>query len=292
MKIVIASALAPGLLAVCLVVVCLAKDHAGDWPVREQENIQKTFALSEPPMRLVVDNVDGYVHVKGVAGSEVRVTAHKTIRAETESDLAQARSEVKLDLTEQPGSVSVYYDAPWRCNGKGAGCQGSQRHFYDVSYDIEVEVPMAARLAISTVNGGEIRIDQSSGDYEVSDINGGIHMSGISGSGSVHTINGPVSVHFTKNPAAKCSFKSINGSLDVWLQQALSADLLFKTFNGQVYSDFEVAPRAIAASAVSERRDGMFVYRSSGMSGGRVGQGGPELSFDTLNGSVRLHRGE
>jgi len=277
MKILFCSMLAWGLAG-----VCLAKDHSGDWPVRDQEVIQKTLTLSGAPLRLVVDNVQGYVHVKGVSGSEVHMTAHETIRAETDSDLAQARSEVKLDVTEQPGSVSIYYDAPSR--------HGDHKRFYSVSYDIDVEVPAAARLVVSTVNGGEIRINNASGDFEVSDINGGIHMTGISGSGSVHTINGPVSVRFAQNPARPCSFKSINGAIDVWFERDFSADLMFKTFNGQVYSDFDVTARAIPASAVTEQRDGKFIYRSHGLSGGRAGNGGPELRFDTLNGSVRLHK--
>jgi hypothetical protein len=254
MKILLCSMLAWGLAGVCM---------AKDWPVRDQEVIQKTLTLSGAPMRLVVDNVQGYVHVKGVSGSEVRMTAHEIIRAETDSDLARARSEVKLDVAEQPGSVSISYDAPSR--------HGDHGHSYSVTYDIDLEVPAAA-------------------DFEVSDVNGGIQMSGIAGAGSVHTINGPVSVHFAQNPARPCSFKSINGSLDVWFQRDFSADLLFKTFNGEVYSDFDVTARAIPASAVSENRDGQFIYRSHGVSGGRAGNGGPELSFDTLNGSIRLHR--
>lgn len=241
-------------------------------------------------MRLMIDNVDGYVHIKGVTGSEVRITAHKTIRAETDSDLQQARSEVKLDISEKPGTVSAYYDAPWRCNENHSGCHDNQHRFYTVSYDIDVEVPSSARLFVSDINGGDILLDGTNGDFEVNDINGGIHMNNVAGSGSVHTINGPVQVHFAKNPAAPCSFKSINGSLDVWLQDPLSADFLFKTFNGQVYSDFDVSARAVPASGVTENQDGKFIYHSNRLSGARVGNGGPELSFDTLNGSIRLHR--
>jgi hypothetical protein len=57
-----------------------------------------------------------------------------------------------------------------------------------------------------------------------------------------------------------------------------------------VYSDFDVSPRPIPATAVTERHEGKFIYHSSGVNGGRAGNGGPELSFDTLNGSIRLHR--
>jgi hypothetical protein len=275
---------------VCLAAPCIAKDHHGDWPVRDQETVQKTLALVTSPARLVVDNVEGYVHVTGVTGSEVRVTAHKTIRAESDADLQQARAEVKLAITEKPGTVSAYYDAPWRCDGEGADCHHNERRFYTVIYDIDVEVPSSARLVLSAVNGGDVRVDKTQGDFEVNDINGGIQMNGVAGSGSVHTINGPVVVHFASNPPAACSFKSINGALDVWFQTPLSADLLFKTFNGQVYSDFDVAARAVPASAVSENSNGKFIYHSNRVSGARSGKGGPELSFDTLNGSIRLHR--
>lgn len=286
MKTKLFSALAWSTLGVCSLA---AHEHHSNWPVRDQETIQKTLPLTEAPMRVVVDNVEGYVHVNGVAGSEVRITARKTIYAETDQDLALAKSEVNLNITDKAGIVTAYYDAPWRCNGEGSGCHNSQRRFYDVVYDIDVEVPSAARLVVSAVNGG-IQIDKTVGDFEVNDVNGGIHMSGIGGAGPIHTVNGPVTVHFAKNPSRPCSFKSVNGSLDAWFQPKLSADLLFKTFNGGVYSDFEVSPRAIPASAVTERKDGKFVYHSNGLSGGRAGSGGPELSFDSLNGSIRLHQ--
>jgi hypothetical protein len=272
--------------------LCLARsDHKSDrWSVREQETIQNTLTLSGDPMRLVVDNVNGYVHATGTNGSEVRVTAHKVIRAETDSDLQEAKNEVKLEVTGKPGTVSIYYDAPWRCNnGEGNGCHGDHRRFYEVVYDIDVEVPRGARTVISTINDGDIRVAGIDGVFDVHNVNGAISMTGVSGSGDVRTVNGPVSVHFAKNPAGPGSFKTINGEVDVYFQPNLSADLLFKTFNGEIYSDFDVAARPAPAS-VAEDHNGKFVFRSSGARAGRAGQGGPELSFDSFNGNIRLHR--
>ncbi|MBV8807286.1 MAG: hypothetical protein JO033_01310 [Acidobacteriaceae bacterium] len=277
------------LLAPAAAALCLASSHSDRWPVREQETIQKTLTLSGPPMRLMVDNVDGYVHVTGTGGSQVRVTAHKVIRAETDSDLQEAKNEVNLQMTEKPGTVSIYYDAPWRCNGEGRGCHDQQRRFYNVSYDIDVEVPRDARIVVSTVNNGDIRVNGTAGDFEINNINGGIAMTSIAGAGDVHTINGPVTVHFVKNPSGPTSFKSINGQLDAYFQPGLSADLSFKTFNGQIYSDFEVVPRA-AAAAETEEQNGRFVYHSDRARSARVGSGGPKLSFDAFNGNIRLHR--
>lgn len=288
MKFIVCLALAASGLAP----LCFASSKSDRWSVREQETIEKTLTLSGPPMRVLVDNVDGHVHVTGTNGSQVRMTAHKTIRAETDSDLQEAKSDVKLDVTEKSGTVSIYYDAPWRCNCEGQGCQGCRgdhRRFYNVTFDIDVEVPRGARSVISTVNNGDIRADNVAGDFDVSNVNGGISMTGISGSGDAHTVNGPVAVHFAKNPSGPSSFKSINGALDIYFQPDLSADLLFKTFNGEIFSDFEVTPRASPA-AETEQRNGKYVYRSTRARGGRAGQGGPELTFDAFNGSIRLHR--
>ena len=272
-----------------LAAACLAGNGSERWAVREEETIQKTLTLSGAPMRLVVDNVDGYVHVTGTTGSQVGVTAHKIIRAETDSDLKQAKSEVSLQMTEEPGSVSIYYDAPWRCNGHGQGCHDNQRRFYNVTYDIDVKVPRDARTAVTTVNNGDVQLAQVDGDFDIGNVNGRISMIGVGGSGDVHTVNGPITVRFAKNPRSSSSFKTVNGSIDAYFQHQFSADLLFKTFNGEVYSDFEVSARPMPA-AEGEQRDGKFVYRSKGARGGRVGQGGPELSFDSLNGNIRLHQ--
>jgi hypothetical protein len=279
------------LMASGLGVLCSARPHSDQWPIREQTTIQKTLELSAPPMRLVVDNVEGYVHVTGSTGSAVRIVAHETIRAETASDLQEAKSEVKLDIDGKPGSVSVYYNAPWRCNnGCCNGCNDQHRRFYNVTYDIDVEVPHEVRTVVSTVNGGDIRLDGTA-DFDVSNVNGAIAMNRISGSGDAHTVNGPIRIHFAKNPSGPCDFKSINGEMDAYFPAELSADLAFKTFNGQIYSDFDVQPRAVQASQ-SERQNGKFkfVYRSNGLRGGRTGHGGPELTFDAFNGSIRLHR--
>ncbi len=279
-------------LAACgLGALCLAGSSSDRWPVREQETIEKTLPLSASPNRLVIENVQGYVHATASSGSSVHITAHKIIRAETDGDLAEAKRDVKLDISEKPGQVSVSYDAPWRCRGEGHPCTKEGRRFYEVTYDIDVQVPRDARTALSTVNGGDVQLDGLNGDFDVGNVNGAIRMNAVGGSGDAHTVNGPVAVHFAKNPSGSCSFKSVNGALDAFFPRDLSADLVFKTLNGGIYSDFDVSARA-TAEVQSERRDGKYVYHGNRMSAARAGSGGPELSFNTLNGSIRLHRGQ
>ncbi len=75
-----------------------------------------------------------------------------------------------------------------------------------------------------------------------------------------------MSAVFAENPKAASQFKSVNGDLDVIFQPKLSADLLMKTFNGGLFTDFDVMPLPTPAAAV-ERRNGMSVYRGSRFTG-------------------------
>lgn len=277
-------------LAVCLVAATgVYASSYGDWPVRTEDDVTKSFALAGAGVRVDVDNLFGYVHVTATDRPEVQLHAHRIIRAETDSDLALARKEVSLNFMEQPGSVSVLYDAPWRCRGGEHDCGDHHRRFYEVIYDIDIGVPRNARLEVSTVNNGDIQVKNSAGPFQIHNVNGSIGMEGISGAGEARTVNGPVTVRFTKRPEGDCAMKTVNGSIDVYLPHDLSADLLFKTFNGQVYTDFDLSPRPIAA-AQPERENGRFVYRSNRSVGARVGQGGHTYSFETLNGDIRLHQ--
>jgi hypothetical protein len=47
----------------------------------------------------------------------------------------------------------------------------------------------------------------------------------------------------------------------------------------------------VAASAL-ENRNGKLVWSSRRMSGVRIGRGGPELQFETLNGNVMIRNRE
>jgi hypothetical protein len=150
-------------------------------------------------------------------------------------------------------------------------------------------VPQGTRLRLRTVNGGNVQVEGTTGDFDVANVNGGITMTDIRGSGSAETVNGPVKVSFVENPRNASSFKSINGAIEVAFQPNLSADLQMKTFNGGLYTDFEVKtlPTTIAAGS---RVNGKFVYHSNQFTGVRVGSGGPEIKFDGFNGDVRVLR--
>jgi hypothetical protein len=251
-----------------------------------KETIRQTLPAAA---RLEVDNVHGYIHVSGYSGSEIQMVVEKTIQAESAERLEAAKREVKLDVSRAGDTVTLYVDGPFRCHCEDnrRGVNENRHRGYHVTFDFEIKAPAATFLRIATVNGGDIRVENTTGDFDVSNVNRGIEMTEVGGAGRVHTVNGGIKVLFAKNPASECSFGTVNGNIETSFRPSLSADVKVKTFNGHAYTDYDVTamPRNVSAG---ERRDGKFVYRSDDFNGMRIGNGGPELKYDTLNGSIRI----
>ncbi|MGD1094978.1 MAG: hypothetical protein ABSB35_23665 [Bryobacteraceae bacterium] len=230
---------------------------------------------------LILDNVTGSIDVTASSGSSVEGDITRTLSAESQDRIALARKEVRLDVAQEGGLLRLLVDGPFRHGYSG----------YHAAYDFKLRVPRDIRLDLRTVNKSKITVQGTSGDFNVSNVNGGIEMNDIQGSGSVHTVNGPVKVTFARNPTGATSFKSVNGALDVSFRPGLNADVKMKTMNGGLFTDFPVSALPIAGEP-PEQRDGKFVFRGNRRTGVRIGGGGPELDFETLNGDVLIKNRE
>ena len=263
------------------------------YDVVDESTITRTLAFAAGGDRtLDVRNINGFIHVEGATGSTAQMSIHKTVRAETAADKADAERDVRLDFSDQKPTVeAVVRDRRDHVCGEPSRDDGRwERVHYDVRLDFTIRVPHDARLRLCTINGGDLIVTGTQGDFLVYNVNGRIEMSGVAGSGRAHTVNGPVTVTFTANPAQASSFKTVNGNVDVSFVDGLSADFAMKTFNGGLFTDFDVQPLASRTAAAPERRDGKFVYRANEFTRVRVGRGGPEIRFETLNGNVRALR--
>jgi DUF4097 and DUF4098 domain-containing protein YvlB len=189
------------------------------------------------------------------------------------------------------GLVQLTADGPFRCHCADNSVSFHGRQLYDFAYDFKIRVPRDVALDLRTVNKSHISVEGTAGDFKINNVNGGIEMREIEGSGSVHTVNGPVKVTFARNPRGASSFKSVNGTLDVSFRSGLNADVKMKTFNGGMYTDFPVTTLPLESNP-PEHVNGKIVFRRNRMTGVRIGSGGPELSFDTLNGDVLIKNRE
>ena len=268
--------------------------RASRYDVMDESTVTRTLSFAAGGGRtLDVRNINGFIHVEGTNDGAVQMSIRRVIRAESRDDLAQAQQDVRLDFRDgAPRVEATVTDRRGHVCGERSNDRGERwdRVYYDVRFDFTIRVPRDAALRLCTINGGDVIVTGTQGDFQVDNVNGLIEMNHVAGSGRAHTVNGPVSVSFTANPTQPSSFKSVNGTVDVSFLDGLSADFAMKTFNGGLFTDFDVQPLAGTVAAAGERRNGRFVYRANEFTRVRVGSGGPEITFETLNGNVRARR--
>jgi hypothetical protein len=253
----------------------------------EKETIQKTFTLSGAGERyLDIDNVFGSIEVVTGPGDQIRVTAERTTHADTTADVERAKKEVTLDVSQEGNVVKLLVNGPFRCNDN-CNCWSNRERDYEVTYDFKVTVPEQIGLKVHTVNHGRVSVKGVQGDFNVANVNGPIDMDDIGGSGRAKTVNGRVRVSFRKNPTKDSEFGTINGNVDLYFNPGLSADFRFKTMQGGIYTDFPMTTLA-PEQPVAERKNGRFRFRTDRFSGGRIGNGGPNIKLENLNGDLRV----
>lgn len=272
----------PGLIATLALTAAPATER-----VVESRTLRESVTVeSARPVTLRVDNIFGSIRVATHDRPVIEMVAEETIEARSRSAFDRAREEVRLDVSREGDEVEMIVDGPFR-DRDGRCCDHDWRD-YTVSYEFEIRVPHRTHLELKTVNSGRIEVDGVHGHLRVSNVNGPITLERIGGSVEATTVNGPVRARFDENPTDDSRFQTVNGDLELWLQPGLSADLRFKTFNGEALTDFEVEPLPLEP-VLEETNGSRRVYRAHSWSGVRVDRGGPQLSFETLNGDILIH---
>jgi hypothetical protein len=266
---------------------------AQDYPEREERAFTRTLRFAGGGERTLQVRANvAAVRVTGAIGSDVQIEAQQTLRARTQADLGDALREVVLDTSDESATVAVVVRAgaqPVCGDGDGRWPDHDwYRPRYEVSTDLMIRAPRDVRLRVCTIDG-DVQADGMAADFDISTVRGNVTMTGLEGSGRMTAVRGSVIASFARTPRDATAFRSISGEVEVTLPRDLDADLRMKTMRGDLFTDFDVTG-VVQRPAAGERRDGRYRYRSGGYSLFRVGKGGPELSFDTLNGDVRVLR--
>jgi hypothetical protein len=277
-----------------LMAIAAGAAGAHEFDFDQHSSSQQTlhFAAGSGPRTLEVRTMTGAITVEAYDGKDVEVVVNKTVYGHSREDIETANREIKLDTTDNGGAVSliVHYPHDTVCGQKDGHWGGKNSWNYDVRYDFTIRVPKDTRLELCSINRGDIDVSGTRGDYSIHTINGRITMADVGGSGEATTINGRVTAAFSVAPHEASTFKTINGDVVLEMPDALSADLRMKTFNGGLFTDFEVQALPTQMNVSTSRQGDRFVYRTNGFTSVRAGGGGPELTLETLNGDVRVLR--
>jgi len=245
--------------------------------------------LSNPtrPVYLKVGILNGSITVKGVSSlKEVVVessTRFRESKRERETrDVGGLRRiqniSTGLSIEEEDNEVTV----------GTSGYSGSR------TIDFTIQVPTNTSMKLSTVNDGDIYVENVVGDIEVSNTNGKVTAENISGSAVIHALNGNIVATFPRvNQQKPMSFSSLNGKIDVTLPPDIKATLYLRTDQGEIYTDFDmqVERASVKTEEGKEKRGKYRVSFERGMKG-TINGGGLEISAKNFNGDIYFRKGK
>jgi DUF4097 and DUF4098 domain-containing protein YvlB len=160
--------------------------------------------------------------------------------------------------------------------------------------DLDIRVPINTSLNLSTVNHGDIQVQNVRGEIDVNNVNGKVTLLDISGAVVAHALNKDLIV--TMNdvfPDKAMSFSTLNGDIDVVFPANLKANVNLKADNGDIYSDFEIQLSKEPKKVVEENTrstGGKYKVRVERSIHGTINGGGPEILFKSFQGDIFIRK--
>ena len=194
--------------------------------------------LSDPakPAELEVSLVMGGIKVTGGATKEVVVEAVSRAEDEGDKEKDKDRPANRAGMRRIP-NTAIGLEAEEEDNKVSISAQSWAR-----AVDLEIQVPVGSTVRLSTVNDGDIEVENIDGEIEISNTNGEIRVKNVRGPVSATTVNGDVTVVFRGTMAASpMAFSTLNGDVDVTFPGDLKATVRLQSDNGDICSDFDVA---------------------------------------------------
>ena len=206
-----------------------------------------------------LENVNGLVEIIGWDKNEISVEAIKS--PPKEEDLA--RIQLKIESTPNRLSIETVHKKKALLFGTWRG---------EVRYTLHV--PSGIRLEMVSVINDAIRVRGVTGSVHLKTINGSIDAAGLGSAGRFETVNGPITVAYTSLKGIDAlSLRTINGRCDLTLPKDSAFSVDSKSVNGGVRTDMPI----------KVEKSGLAHFRGS------VGEGGPRIDFNSVNGELAIH---
>lgn len=271
------------------------------------EKITKEFTFEKPSAdnALMIANINGDVKVVGYEGSKIQVEVTRSIYAKTEARLEKGKQELQLGVMDRADTIILFTQEG--CNNFGYRQKGRNKGWtnygwgydwncrdrdcrpeYDYKMDFTVKVPYSVHLIVSTVNDGDVVVENVKGAVDANNVNGSIRLTNLVREAKASTINGDLDVTYLSNPSKDCRFYSLNGDINALFPKGLGASVSFESFNGNFYTNIDQM-EALPVKVVKMDKEGDGVKYKVNGNRYQVGKGGTAfLDFETFNGNVYL----
>lgn len=288
------------LLLVCTVTQLNGQTHS------EKINKEFTFEKKSPENTLIIANINGNIKVQSYEGDKIIVEVTKSIRAKTAERLEKGKTQVQLGVVDLADTIILYvnglcsrfsnHQERWGqyVNGnrkwgyswekRGEDCHDN----FDYDMDFTVKIPSQINLVVSTVNNGDVVIENVKGAVHANNVNGSIRLHNLMREAEASTINGNVDVQYAQNPQRDCRFYSLNGDINAYFQKGLVASMEFESFNGSFYTNVDRLERLPVTVEKSSKKESTLYKVNENHYKIGSGTGGAFLDFETFNGNVYL----
>jgi hypothetical protein len=269
-----------------------------------KDEFKKEFALTGDVRRatLALYNINGSVTVQGYSGNTVVVEVTRTVKARSTELLERGRKEAQPGFEQHGDSVLVYVAGPKDSrpqrrqhqlhseNGRFSDNWLNNREpDYYYGFDFVVKVPARMDVRISAVNNGAVVVRDVTGTLQASNVNGSVSVVNAVDLLTAHSVNGKVEVSYAAPPTRDATYYTVNGNITVAYPPNTDADIYFKTTNGAVYSDFPKLNDMPARVTVNQQAEGNGTkYRVRRDTGVRLGKGGTNFRFNSVNGNITI----
>ncbi|HSZ87568.1 MAG TPA: hypothetical protein VK787_16160 [Puia sp.] len=241
--------------------------------------------LSSPgkPYTLKVGLVSGSITVSVNTGKDIIIDV-KTKGGKEKGEMTTADNGMKkiskgnsygLTANEDDNIINVNTDNP------------------NEAINLSLKIPQDVKLKLSTVNDGDITVNNIKGELEINNVNGAITLNNISGSVVASTINGDVITTFTAaDSKAPMAFSSLNGNVDVTFPSNVQYNVKLKSDRGEIYTDFDMAidKTEPKASSTNTNHSGMYELKKDDWITGKINGGGPEVMMKNMEGNIYIRK--
>lgn len=252
---------------------------------QSQEREQLTIPLSDSSKegKLNINLVTGSIKIIGYAGKDVIVDA--VVKEDNDGKKGKERPDGMKRISSGKGFEITAVEKSNKIN------VGVSNPNLDVSFTIKV--PQKFAVKASTVNDGNVIVENVHGNLEISNVNGDIKMKNVAGSVSANTINGDIVVNLTSiTPNTPMAFSNLNGQIDVTFPPTLKCNLKLKTDDGEILSDFDIdvdkTPAKVNQSVDKEK--GMYKINKEAWTFGKINGGGAEIMMKSMNGDIIIRK--
>jgi hypothetical protein len=257
------------------------------------EKIVKEFNFSRksPANVLVIENIDGFVHVETHNSDKVLIEVERIIKPRTAKGLEQSK-ELSLEFEVSGDSIISYLKAPYiqshRTGASGRSVNINKELGYRFTHNFTIKVPQNTNVSLTTINNGDVQIKDLSANYiHASNVNGAIMLDNIAGDVDAKTVNGSVVAKYRENPKKQARLETLNGNIELLYKKSLSATINFSAFNGDFYTDLaDLQHLAPKVEKTSKANGAKTTYKLGKESSYKTGAGTALLHLKTFNGKV------